>query len=115
LLPDPTQRPSAKDVLRFVDLSIRKILASVSRVLPIPDQQAITGSFTPPRPPPHSHVLFVASVDQLRSSRSGEPVQSEQQQQQAEVADLLQSMYTHMLAKKPQEVDELILKATSGQ
>jgi len=39
---------------------------------------------------------------------------SEQQVQAEEVSDLLQTMYTHMLSKLPQEVDDLILKSSGG-
>lgn len=41
LNPDPKQRPSTKDVLKFVDMSIKQTLAAVARVLPQQDQLTI--------------------------------------------------------------------------
>jgi hypothetical protein len=35
--PDPKARPTAKDVLKFIDMTIKRILAQIAKALPEPD------------------------------------------------------------------------------
>jgi len=99
--PNATARPKAKDVLKYVDLSIKQTLAAVARVLPIQDQNTI-----------------VAQLDNLKTQRengirAGKVQMTEEEQKAAEVSEMLQTMYSHMLAKAPKDVDDLILKSAT--
>lgn len=80
LNPDPKLRPTAKEVQKVVDDSIKETIIAVIKVVGPDDRKAINALITRPE----------------------------------DVSDMLQAVYTFMLSRKPEEVDQLIRQAAAA-